>query len=815
MGAIAFTFAAFVAACGSNSGTTPIPNPGPTGGHIRIRHGAFFVPVVPPFSPDSPYGAIASKASTPYAGAQNDHWFYLVNGYQLQTPVPGVPGSAPVPQTTPYVLAVNGPLPQGAPGPNGGVTAGTVSLSTAPQTNLLWKLVQVTPGSTSSSQHVFLRSAQSFLPLQPWVGQTPIPTGASVPSGTYPSLLTGFAAQAVNLDLGASSSLSPAVYMNQNTYPFTSGQTSFQQWYYDVSTATVNNANGGVLAQTCTPGANGGCVGLAGGTTGSTSRWYAYPNYLLSTVVAEPTSGPAFPQPSVTTVPGAGVTDVAGEQAAYYYISTNALSDTITSLPHCIIPGEPGYGAYNTTYGIRCDYINVNDTGFISNCVNSANATSPPSGPQPYNPSNAAQTATITAADWSVVAKQMHAECNYAQGVSLTFSSYQTVLSDIFTGASGQINPIAQQIQSTQKVKVSPLILLRGIVYSVLSLGGAESGLFANLMQTTIDYNTAHHTALQTPIAATAQSLYGQLSTMFTNNVENEGNQLEIIVWNWHKLEQVGPLTAQDGPNGLGITLADEGAMEKEGIAAYQTVLLQTFFPSAYQLSMNPGQTSTNPFKSPSYDTYAYLTFGSASGTYNVNVLCQGNGKYKNCPTQQLMAAPTPLPEQARFQLFNGMNGWSQLQRTSNSLKCENVMMNVFNGTPNLLTVRVVPNKNAGQIIAPGGGWTKNPYSAQLFPFGYVPIYAAYSVPFGGQSQLSITVNIFSGSTMVGTFTVRDGYCGVQYVRNISASNVSTASGWSFYPTPYGNAYNYPNSNLWAGTGYGGNYPGYMWVVIN
>jgi hypothetical protein len=834
---------ALVAACGGH-GITPAPNAGPTGSPAKIGHGAIYLPVLPPYSPDAPYVRRGLRALARYCRsarcsanglptATQDHWFYLVNGYQLQTPIPGQPGSAPVPQTTPYVLAVSGTAPPGAPAPNGGVSAGAVPLgSTAAGGAELWKLVQVNPGSTAANQRFYLRSAQSFLPLQPSISGSPVPKPVTSP-GLYPSLLTGFAASAVNLDLGNLPNWNTGIYMNQNTFPFVGGQTSFQQWYYNASNQTVDNGNGGVLAMTCSvPVAGQSCIGTVAGPSGPTSRWYAYPTYPLTIALAEPTPGPAFPLPSVTAAPnGLGQTDVNGEAAAYYYISIRALGvPSITSLPRCTIPEQTG-PAYNAYYGIRCAYINLNDATYVSTCASVAGNSSGPAGAQPYNPTNAALTATISAADWAVVSAQMNSECAYAGGVIGTFNQYNTVLQFIFTQSSSQIGSLSSQIQATQTVNLAPTDLLEGMVVTALSAGGSTlSVLLANLTQTSIDVAQAKRTSLASPIAATSATLYNQLATAITNDQQTLGIMEQGIVWNWKRLKQIGPLTFQDGPNGLGITNGDEAAMEKAGINAYETVFEQIFFPQVYGLTMMPGQTTTTYPGISSYNEYAYPTFGSTKGSSNLNVLC-GIGTLKHCPSQSLMAAPTPLPSQAHFALFNGLNGWSALQRTSITFNCAGAMVVLFNQTSNALTVKVTPN--AGDVAAPGvafvaaydegaGGLqssgSKNPYTATLAPYGYTPIYAGAT---GAGFKLQTTVTISSGSTQVGTFSINESGCSDSSTY-LNATGVSTAAGWSFYPAPNAKgAYPSTSTNIvpWLsgstkGVVFTGSTPSTMWLVI-
>lgn len=834
-GGIVF-IAALAIAC-SSTVVGPPPQPGPThhGGGKHIRHGASFVKVRPPLSPDTPYTlpsyalpknhAVGRRAASSLVPV-SDHWFYLVNGYQLATPSAGQP--FPEPATTPFVLAVTGTLPNGAPGPNGGVSVGVVRMGTASGASL-WKIVPVTAGETSVRDGIFLRSEQSFLPLQPSVSQSPVPH--VVPSaGLYPSLLTGWAASDVDLDVGWVPNWNTGVFMNQNVYPLTRGAyaTNFQQWFYNPDNGTLNNGNGGALTMSCPMPVSGQSCVSTQSVNGANSRWYAYPNYELSIVLAEPTPGPAFPMPSVTTAPGgAGITDVNGELAAYYYISTKSVSLPIQSLPSCTIPeqtGPPG----NVYYGIRCSYVNTNNTNAVSTCAGIAAAQTAPTGLQPYNPGNPAQTTTISAADWAVVSAQMNSECAWVGGVMDTFITYNTILNNIFTASSNQIGSLAEQIGQTQKVNFTTADLIEGIVYTVLNTitvkGFGIGGLLGNLMQTTVDVSRAKQTSLASPLTATAATMYNALETSILNDQTTLDAMQTGIVWNYNRLRQIGPLTFYDGPNGLGINTQnnDVPEMEQAGLAAYETVFLQVFYPQAYGLMLNPGQTSTTVKGVANYDIGTSSTFGSTTGSFNVSVLCQlnqnSNKWFKICPSAGLMATPTPLPEQSHFALFNGLNGWSALPRSSSTFQSLGAIVNVFNGSPYVLSVTIRPENN-GVIAAPGvdlqvgnGGFPKGsqkPYVATLFPFGYVPIYAG---PYNSSHSLQLSVNIASGSNYVGSFYVQSASENTE----LNVKSINNAAGWSFLPAPSSSGtWNFPNSNLVKAFPQGGlTSPATMWAVI-
>jgi hypothetical protein len=180
------------------------------------------------------------------------------------------------------------------------------------------------------------------------------------------------------------------------------------------------------------------------------------------------------------------------------------------------------------------------------------------------------------------------------------------------------------------------------------------------------------------------------------------------------------------------------------------------------------------------------------------------------------MAAPTPLPTESHFALFNGLNGWSALPRSSSTFGNLGGMVNVFNGSPYVLNVTAKPGNN-GYVAAPGvnffvgSGFPKGstkPYTATLFPYGYVPIYAA---PYNSSHSLQLSVSISQGSSVVGSFNVQSAHENTE----LNATSVSAAAGWSFLPTPVNGAYTFPFSNLVAAYAPGGlTSPATMWVVI-
>jgi len=359
--------------CGGSSNS----NSPQAGANPALMSGSVFVPVAPPLSPNtvgySPSQAggmtssvqarlsvaastivqanLSAAAATSVAKASLsaavapvvlDHFFYLVNGSGLPTPAPNNV-AAPAPSATAFVLTVNGLAPNGAPNPNGGTGVGLALLNPAANGTQLWKAVQAsTPG------YFYLRSAESF--------NTNSATLAS------PNFLVGIGyninsagGSTVPLDLGYLSSWNTSIYLNQELELTSSGPTdgsSFQQWSYDTSNAQLTNLKANGQLYYASPQA-----GVASQTPAPGNQWYTYPNYFLEQVVNEPNSSPPFPAPSVATNSN-GTTDVAGEQAAYDYISNAVLcgNGTVTcaaSTQSCQMEG-------NIYAGIRCQYINLN-----------------------------------------------------------------------------------------------------------------------------------------------------------------------------------------------------------------------------------------------------------------------------------------------------------------------------------------------------------------------------------------------------------------------------------------------------------------------
>ena len=114
------------AGCGGSSGGKSAGSPTPTATATpAVQEGAIFAPVFPPLSPNTVGYAPSSKQAVSSAGVQLaaaavapvalNHYFYLVNGSGMPTPGPN--GVRPNPSSTPSVLTVNGPSPNGAPQP--------------------------------------------------------------------------------------------------------------------------------------------------------------------------------------------------------------------------------------------------------------------------------------------------------------------------------------------------------------------------------------------------------------------------------------------------------------------------------------------------------------------------------------------------------------------------------------------------------------------------------------------------------------------------------------------------------------------------
>lgn len=763
--ALLVVVAAMATGCGSDGGggggATPTPTrtavPTPT-----LRIASSFAAVAPPLSPDDIGGILAAPpapsavaavgASTAAAFA---HWFYLVNGENLPEQ-----GSSALPG----VLTVTGEAPNGAPAPNGGTLVGVRTLIAQANGQQLWKAVDAGNGNA------FLRSAVSFS------------LGSS-----YPSLLTGWGAGGAPLDLGYVGGWGAAIYWNQLQSP-TGNATAFEQWRYATASAQLGNALGGELYN------DSGTVEVGSATVAPGNQWYAFPNYLLEQVVAQPDADPPFPTfpipaPTSASTPAAGATptptpDAAGEQAAYDYLSDLFISGSADQ--SCEIEG-----AQYT--GIRCNYTDLDDTATFTLCASTclAQYLALPNLPADL-PSN------VSVSDWAAVTWQLYQECLYVSQVQATFTTYNSIFAQVFESDASQIPNLADDVglSASTSVNVVALDVIEGVLYTLLSAtGDAGAGVFANLMSMGVNTGLAaggdNAAALTQEITTTAAELYDDLGKQVAFLGQQADNGENAILQDWGRLQIIGPLTQRTGYNSLGITDEQESAIVEAAAKGYALTVMQQLLPLAYRSNLNVAGTFTQFADIPSYDQAAYYTFGADTLNYNTGYLNNWD-HLQNYPSQTVMQTDIYDNGGNAFELFNGLNGWKQLDIAFNNFGCYGAVLTLFNATPNDLWVTVVAPQ--GLIATPGAefsaggvteGGTGGPWTAELRPYGYLPIFTATN----GASEKNLTVDVqifdYAYSTTASVASFDFGTDGCAGHAPINAWEVNAIDGYGFWPPSF------------------------------
>lgn len=770
-----------LAGCGSSDGgggssstptATPVPTLTPT-----LHAGAFFAPVPFALSPDTgtdlgvpPAVAALQQGST--AGATGlptfAHYFYLVNGT-------GIP--SPAVDFTPNVLTVSAAAPFGAPWPNGTVTVSVEPFNAQATGRQLWKAVAGTQGG------VFLRSAVSF----------------EVDNDTTPNPLTGFGPAADALDLGSIAGGDPAIYWNQKASP-TGDNSAFQQWVYDSTTAQLTNVASG--AQLTDSGVGGGSA--------PGNQWYAFPNYYLEQVVAQPDSNPPFPTfpfppPTAPGTPDPNATpapapDAAGEQAAYDYLSR--LLYPGGTPPSCTING--------VTYdGIRCAYSDLNNAALLSTCAATCldQFLALPELPEGLP-------ASVSVTDWAAVTWQIYQECLYASQVQTTFYAYNTIFTDVFLEDESKVPTLADDLglSASQSVNVVVLDVIEGVLYTLLSAtGDPAAGVFANLMSMGVNSALAEGGAtsenLQQTIVTTVADLYSELGDALQVLTEESSNGQTAILQDWGRLRLVGPLTEIAGYNGLGLTADDEAAIQAAAAKGYSVTVMQQLLPLAYVLNVDVATPAQSYTDIPSYDQYSYSTWGTNYGSYNLGYLYELK-RPSNYPSSQVMQTDIFDNGGNPWELFNAINGWRGLALSSQNFSCYGAVATVYNATPNdLVVIATAPQgllAEAGGDFNAGGGdeqGTGGPVALPLPAYGYVPMFAATN----GPNERNMTVNVeildntYSTENAVLSFTF--GMDGCSGHAPLDIWNINFVDGYSYAPAFYSRT----NSN----------YPQGMWVTVS
>jgi hypothetical protein len=751
-----------------------------------VRAGSYFVAVQPPLSDNTARGQrlYDDGREVRFVPATSDSWFYLVNGDSVPTPLPDASrGPKPTPSSSPIlpdhvlVLTATDQAPSGATAPNGGqpvVVAPLGSSGNAQGTSSgaggnpgvqLWKLA-ATSGSSSGSGTFFLRSSESFSNPELFRG-----------SVTYPNMLTGIAVQntangapnGAKFDLGAigGASPAPALYLNAASQPL-NASAQFETWSYNPKTAQIVNANGSVLYAD-------GPVLKVGSESGRSSHWYAYPNYIVTQVVDEKNSSPAFPKFSSQ-----------GQRAAYAYISVSAIgSGALAALP-CSIEGKP-YA------GIRCQYVNLNAGLAVDECAILTQQWIASHAPPP--------SAKISTPDWSTVLDQIHQECADVAQVRALFANFDTIFNYIFESSSSQIPELAYQVGSSipsQQVKADPVDVVVGVVGNMLKATKVPgAGAVAELMNVAVKKAQASPTAAPQPVKAEAAQLYATLGTQFLDILRASNGAQTSILSDWGRLKQIGPLTLIDGPNGLAITPAETTSIEQAGVEGYSVYFMQQIMPLADQLEMYPAQrngvshmnfSATNP--------YGYSAFGSQNngGMWSDNE----SGVVVGASPSPEPTAPTPSPSLIlndvlgngadAFTFFNGLNGWGQMGRYLSTgvgglNPCDWQVVTIANNTPQEFSVNV--DALSGSIAAPGSTPTtgKN-YSAALMPFGYVTI---YGLVYGSNSSTTeVSAQLYLNGSVAAQFDFEGSGCdfGKTQLYGLNVKQKMNGSSVYFWPSP-------------------------------
>lgn len=754
------------AGCGSDDCSAPAPTPTATVAPTpTLRADSFFAPIPPPLSPDNanhlgpPRSGVVGRASAASTTPAFDHWFYLVNGA-------GIP--MPATNFTPNVLMANGSAPDGAPAPNGGTGVGVAPLNADSTSRQIWKAIAGT-----QSGYYFLRSALSF-------------DGPSTNGYSF-NLLTGAGPAANALDLGYLSTYNTSIYWNQSASP-TGDNSGFQQWAYDTSNAQLSNFTGGQLYNSSPT------AGVDTDSTAPGNQWYAYPNYYIEQVVAQPDSDPPFPAfpiaaPTSANTAPAGATptptpDASGEQDAYDYLNEILLDG---AMPTCTYNGT----AYT---GIRCEYANLSATSTLDECASyclvQATGDTVPS----------AISGTVSLTDWTAVTWQIYQECSFAAQVQTTFNAYNQLMTDVFVEDGDLITNLASDVgvSASQSINAVALDVIEGILYTLLgATGDPAAGVAANLMSMSVNTALAaggdSAESLTQEITAEVSQLYAQLGTAFQVLTDQSANGETAILTDWGRLQLIGPLTEITGYNGLGLTSTDVSNLQAAATKGYSLAVMQELMPIAYESEMSISLLSDEWDDVPTYAEYAYYTFGSNLSNYNTGYLQQQGDRLNQYPSQTVMETDIIDNGGNLFELFNALDGWSALPLlTTNSYSCYGNVVTLYNATPVDLWVTVTAPQ--GYFAAPGVDYdatgdnsgSTGPVTFELRPYGYLPLWSVVS-PKNNYRDMTIDVEIFdyAYSTTDSVASFNYGSDGCHNQAPIGPWDIDFIAGYGFYPSGF------------------------------
>ena len=430
-------------------------------------------------------------------------------------------------------------------------------------------------------------------------------------------------------------------------------------------------------------------------------------NYELLRIVNEPNSDPpfpAFPFPAPTDCGSSdsSLGDSAGEQAAYDYLSDLYLTGV---QQNCTYEG--------TDYtGIRCEYTNLSGTSTLNTCASTSLSYygDSDSNPGSYNG------VTISDKDWQAVTCQLYLECQYAADVQTTFNYYNEIIDAVFISDSDLVTSLADDLglSVSDSVNATALDVIQGVVQTVVwgagsVAGGAATGVasaaFAEFLSTTTAV-ASDSNDLSEEITAEISDLYNELSSQLQVLTDASANGENLILQDWGRLKQVGPLTEITGYNGLGLDSDDVSSLETSATQAYSLYVMQQLVPLAYGLSLNAGENFSDFSNQPTDTQASYPTFGQTSGSWNIGAFFYGT----DYPDSTVMDDIWDNGAIA-FEVANGINGWAGMPlgangSTNSNIGCAGTVITLFNLSSENVTVLASPS--SGAVAAPGVQYNAN-----------------------------------------------------------------------------------------------------------
>lgn len=728
-------------------------------------------------TPGPPFAdAVAAPIAVTSATAQ-PRWFILVNGASIPSPMA---------QFTPSVLTINGVGPAGAPNPNGGTT-----VALAPLNFVASPIPQASPSAAATAVPFPITGAQVWIAVpgsQPdtFTLRSAMSFTADSTNNPVGSLMLGYGATEADLVLGYLSTWPLAIFMDQSNVA--DAATGFEQWTYDTTTAQLTNGSGGQLYS----GPSGLGVGTA--TSAPGNQWYTLPNYQFSSILQRPNASPLFP--AWTT----------GQQAAYDWISEQP---TVSATGPCV-PVAVGVGANQQTgvciTGVRNEYQNANFNAALAN-TNIQALAYPSATPSP----------AFAPADLTAVQHQLNLELTYVGDVQTLFGNVRTVMATVFWENTNTITKVVADLAVSADAKplAVPLQIAEGALYLALSALGPVTAVAANLISGVYDTTVASQPSFTEGVGGTVGELAGNLNTQFNYMSEALTLDYNTIVYDWTRLQQIGPATQQAGYWGLYWPDTLTGIVVPYLVNGYQIEVMKALLPLTYNLHDVVAQNSTtvSPYgsvdKPPSQAGYVW-DFGNGittdapvtssqtdwHGLYNQAFWETGDATHSYPSTTVMLDDLLDIGANP-FEVFTGINGWSGGNATLYypNLSCMGVAVTLFNGTPNDLWVNYTtkqgelsgPGDDFGAVFAQGfnysyqlGGYKGTVWS-ELRPYGYSTMFFAQDnvTPTNQTGSISVFDPAFSASKPVAQFDEGQDGCTADSKTNIH-SGASTDDGYSW-----------------------------------